>query len=54
MAKGSLLPQALTPTYQNFSPVAHEISSGEMSESLKKLHLLKLDAAPRGDFLYTV
>ena len=32
MAKASLLPQGLTPTYLNFSPIAQEISSGEMSE----------------------
>ena len=35
MAKASLLPQALTPTYQNLSPFAHEISSGEMFQVWK-------------------
>ena len=53
MAKASILPQALTPTYQNLSPIAQEISSGEMSgESLKKWQLVKPDAAPRGDSSY--
>ena len=31
-----LWPQALIPTYQNLSPIAQEISSGEMSEVTKK------------------
>ena len=36
MAKASLLPPGLTPTYQNLSPKTQEISSGEMSEVAKK------------------
>ena len=36
MAKANLLPQGLTPTYQNFSLLAQEISSGEMSKVTKK------------------
>ena len=28
--------RGLTPTYQNLSPIAQEISSGEMSEVAKK------------------
>ena len=37
MAKASLLPQALTPTYKNLSPIVQEISSEEMSEVTKKV-----------------
>ena len=52
MAKASLLPQGLTPKYQNFSPLAQEISSGEMSEVLKKVkkgQVVRLDVDSRSD-----
>ena len=36
MSKASLLQQGQVPTYQNLSPFAQEISSGEMSEVTQK------------------
>ena len=52
MAKASLLPQALTPTYKNLTSIAQETITGEMSKVTKKVTTPQPDAAPLGDSSY--